>query len=132
MIVGHGIDLQDMDRLAQLLAKRPQFAGKVLTQTELARFSSLAEERRLSYLAGRWTAKEAFAKAYGTGIVAGCHFQDMEILADEYGRPYFSRSPFSGRVWVSISHSGRFAQASVILEGEDRDFKPSSPDLGDH
>lgn len=132
MIVGHGIDVQDMAQLAKLLAKKPQFAEKVLTQAELDRFASLPEQRRLSYLAGRWAAKEAFSKAYGTGIVLGCHFQDMEILTDERGRPYFSRSPFSGRVWVSISHSGQLAQASVILEGEDHDFKPSSPNLGNH
>lgn len=120
MIVGHGIDLQALDQLEQALAKHPQLASKVLTPQELAVFAGYTGQRQLTYLAGRWAAKEAFAKAYGTGLVKGVNFQDLEILADDRGRPLFTRSPFAGQVWVSISHSGNFAQASVILE-EERD-----------
>lgn len=132
MIVGHGIDLQEMGRLSEILANKPSFASKVLTPAELEQFQSYPERRALSFLAGRWAGKEAFAKAYGTGLVAGVGFQDLEILSDKQGRPIFTRSPFPGRVWVSISHSGGFAQASVILEEVTHDSQPSSPDLGDH
>lgn len=120
MIVGHGIDLQELGRLAEILKKKPRFAQKVLTQAELEVFQSFPPQRQLTYLAGRWAAKEAFAKAYGTGILlgAGVGFQDLELLADPSGRPVFTRSPFKGKIWVSISHSGNFAQASVILEEE--------------
>lgn len=121
MIVGHGIDLQEMSALAAAVAKRPQLVDKILTGAERAVFENLQDRRALSYLAGRWAAKEAFAKAYGTGIVAGCGFLDLEILSDDRGRPVFTRSPFDGRVHVSISHSGDFAQASVILERETHD-----------
>lgn len=121
MIIGHGIDLQAVTRLADLVAKKPRLVTKILTPAELARYDQLPAQRALTYLAGRWSAKEAFAKAYGTGIVAGCGFLDLEILSDDRGRPVFTRSPFDGRVHVSISHSGDFAQASVILEREAHD-----------
>lgn len=131
MIVGHGIDLQDMEAIAKLLAKKPAIISKILRPKELLVFESLSEARRLTYLSGRWSAKEAFAKAYGTGIVKGCGFQDLEILADERGRPIFTKHPFAGKVHVSISHSGAFAQASVILEGEEHGQQSASSNLGD-
>lgn len=121
MIVGHGIDIQDMDQLARAIAKQPRLTGKILTLAELAVYESLPDRRALAYLAGRWAAKEAFAKAYGTGIVAGCGFQDLEFLSNDKGAPICTRSPFEGRVWVSISHTADLAQASVILEGEGHD-----------
>lgn len=118
MIIGHGIDLQELGQITRVLEKSPRFARKVLTQEELDRFETLNSQRQLNFLAGRWAAKEAFAKAWGTGI-GQLRFQDLEILPDELGAPVFTRHPFSGKVWVSISHSGNFVQASVILEAAD-------------
>ena len=59
--------------------------------------------------------KEAFSKAMGTGI-GKLGFQDLEILNNERGAPYFSQTPFSGKIWLSISHTDQFVTASVILE----------------
>ena len=69
-------------------------------------------------MAGRWSAKEAFSKAWGTGI-GKLSFQDLEVLNDERGAPVFTKAPFSGKVWVSISHAGTLVMASVILEEKD-------------
>lgn len=121
MIVGHGIDLQEIDRLEQAVKKHPDFVSRVLTAKELTVYQSYPSQRALNYLAGRWAAKEAFSKAYGTGLKTGLDFQDLEILADDKGKPVFTQSPFAGRVWVSISHSGNFAQSSVILEEVEHD-----------
>lgn len=119
MIVGHGIDLQEISKIQQVYEKNKNFVTKVLTAKEQLVFADLMGKRQLTYLAGRWSAKEAFSKAYGTGIeVKGLRFQDLEILSDAKGAPYFSKHPFSGSVYVSISHSGNFVQASVILEEE--------------
>lgn len=115
MIRGHGIDLQDMEQVEKAFRKNARFAQKVLTDKELERFESYQGKRQMAYLAGRWSAKEAFAKAWGTGI-GQIRFQDLEILSDDKGAPVFTKHPFSGKVWVSISHSGNFVQASVILE----------------
>lgn len=115
MIVGHGIDIEALGSIQNAVKKRKGFAQRVLTDKEMERFSSLKGHRQVEYLAGRWSAKEAFSKAMGTGI-GKLGFQDLEILNNERGAPYFSKSPFSGKVWLSISHTDQFVTASVILE----------------
>ena len=50
-----------------------------------------------------------------TGIGA-VGFKDIEILTNDKGAPVVTQSPFEGNVFISISHSGDFVQASVILE----------------
>ena len=115
MIVGHGIDIEALASIQNAVEKREGFAQRVLTDKEMERFSSLKGRTQVEYLAGRWSAKEAFSKAMGTGI-GKLGFQDLEILNNERGAPYFSKSPFSGKVWLSISHTDQFVTASVILE----------------
>ena len=115
MIVGHGIDIEELASIQNAVEKREGFARRILTDKEMERFSSLKGRRQVEYLAGRWSAKEAFSKAMGTGI-GKLSFQDLEILNNERGTPYFSKSPFSGKVWLSISHTDQFVTASVILE----------------
>lgn len=115
MIVGHGIDIEELASIQNAVEKREGFAQRVLTDKEMERFTSLKGRRQVEYLAGRWSAKEAFSKAMGTGI-GKLGFQDLEVLNDEKGAPYFNKSPFSGNVWLSISHTEQFVTASVILE----------------
>ena len=115
MIVGHGIDIEELASIQNAVEKREGFARRVLTDKEMERFSSLKGRRQVEYLAGRWSAKEAFSKAMGTGI-GKLGFRDLEVLNNERGAPYFSKSPFSGKVWLSISHTDQFVTASVILE----------------
>lgn len=115
MIYGHGIDLQDISAIQRAYDKKQSFAHKILTAKELELFQTLKAPRTYEFLAGRWAAKEAFSKALGTGFV-GLSFQDIEILKDSKGAPIVTVSPFEGKVHLSISHSGSFVQASVILE----------------
>ena len=115
MIVGHGIDIEALASIQNAVEKREGFARRVLTDKEMERFASLKGRRQIEYLAGRWSAKEAFSKALGTGI-GKLGFQALEVLNNERGAPYFSKSPFSGKVWLSISHTDQFVTASVILE----------------
>ena len=107
MIVGHGIDIESIQSIEQAYQRHPRFASKVLTETERERFDQLSGKRKMEYLAGRWSAKEAFSKAWGTGIGP---------VGFQKGAPYFSKAPFSGKIWVSISHSGDLVSTSVILE----------------
>ena len=115
MIFGHGIDLQEISAVKKAYDRNPRFAKKVLTPKEWERFESLSGNRQMSYLAGRWAGKEAFSKAWGTGIGA-VGFKDIEILTNDKGAPVVTQSPYEGNVFISISHSGDFVQASVILE----------------
>ncbi|WP_067103198.1 holo-ACP synthase [Streptococcus sp. DD13] len=115
MIRGHGIDLQELQAIEQVVSRRPQFAKRVLTPNELERYQALKGKRKLEYLAGRWSAKEAFFKALGTGL-GKYGFQDVEILTDERGAPLVRQELVSGRFWISISHSAAYVEASVIWE----------------
>ncbi|MEX2803671.1 holo-ACP synthase [Streptococcus sp. H31] len=118
MIVGHGIDLQAIDAIAAAYEKNNSFARRILTDEELTVFQSLsAPKRQMEYLAGRWAAKEAFSKALGTGI-GPVGFRDIEVLTNDKGAPVITHSPFAGKSFISLSHSGNFVQASVILEAE--------------
>lgn len=115
MIVGHGIDIEELASIEKAVTRREGFAKRVLTAKEMELFTSLKGRRQIEYLAGRWSAKEAFSKAMGTGI-GKLTFQDLEVLNNERGAPYFSQAPFSGKIWLSISHTDQFVTASVILE----------------
>ena len=93
MIVGHGIDIEELASIENAVTRREGFAKRVLTAKEMERFTSLTGRRQIEYLAGRWSAKEAFSKAMGTGI-GKLTFQDLEVLNNERGAPYFSQAPF--------------------------------------
>lgn len=118
MIVGHGIDLQEIEAIERARKKHNDFPKRILTEREFERYQGLQGCRQLEYLAGRWAAKEAFVKALGTGI-GKVTFQDIDISNASNGAPCLVSRHFSGKVWLSISHSGNFAQASVILEEKD-------------
>ncbi len=115
MIAGIGLDIVDIERINKAYIKRPSFADRVLTTNELEYFHSLKGTRKIEFLAGRFSAKEAFSKALGTGI-GKLTFRDVEILPDDQGKPMITVCPFPGKAWVSISHTGTIAVAQVILE----------------
>lgn len=115
MIEGIGLDITEIERIEAAYTKNESFAARVLTESERVLFEPLTGNRKMEFLAGRFAAKEAFSKAYGTGI-GKLSFQDIEILKGERGQPVVTRSPYVGTVWVSISHSKENAVAQVILE----------------
>lgn len=117
MITGIGLDVVELERIRKLDLKSPKFRERILTRSELAEYLLLKNNRRAEFLAGRFAAKEAFAKALGTGIGAACPFADMEIRKDGNGKPgmYF-RGEECGL--VSITHSKQFAAAQVVLQTE--------------
>jgi holo-[acyl-carrier protein] synthase len=87
----------------------------VLTEKEFEIFHDLKGKRKVEFLAGRFSVKEAFSKALGTGI-GKVGFLDVEVLPDQSGKPMVTQSPFSGNVWISITHTDAIAAAQVILE----------------
>ena len=89
VILGIGNDLECIDRVKQMLVKLPKTATKILTPAELTVFLELSPKRQGEFLAGRFSAKEAYSKAVGTGIGQTVSFLDIEILNDTLGRPYF-------------------------------------------
>lgn len=120
MIFGLGVDLTDIGRIREAQEKRTTFAERVLTPGELAVFSKLNDKRRFEYLAGRFSAKESYGKALGTGIGRMAPFQGIEILNDSLGNPYVSFHPKQDELvaHVSISHTDTCVMTEVILESQ--------------
>lgn len=118
MIKGIGIDAIEIDRIKEAM-KQDRFIQRILTPKEIEQMSTMNKERQAEFLAGRFAAKEAFSKAWGTGI-GEVSFQDLEVLANEYGAPYFSASPQQGQTQLSITHTRDVAMAMVILVDDNR------------
>lgn len=116
MIVGIGIDIVEIGRIQQLMEQNQKFIDRILTEEEKLIFSQLSNGRKAEFLAGRFAAKEAYAKAFGTGIGGSLSFQDIKILNDEHGKPIVISKTDEHRVHVSISHSRDYAVAQVIIE----------------
>ena len=115
MIKGIGLDIVELDRVRNLLARKPKFASRILTPEEMEIFASLGERRKIEWFAGRFSAKEAFSKAVGTGIGKGLSFQDISIIQEKSGKPIV-RHPFAYTAHLSITHTSQYAAAQVILE----------------
>jgi holo-[acyl-carrier protein] synthase len=121
MILGIGVDLCRIERIAALLARRPRFTDKVLLPAEAALCLSRGEPAR--HIAGRFAAKEAVMKALGSGWGKGVGFREIEVVpgADD-GPPSIrltgeaAKRAAGARVHISISHDAGAAVAFAVLE----------------
>jgi holo-[acyl-carrier protein] synthase len=86
MIIGIGSDLVDIRRIEQTLIRHPErFVSRIFTEIEQAK-SDRRRERAASY-AKRFAAKEACAKALGTGMARGVFWRDMGVVNLPGGKP---------------------------------------------
>ncbi|MFP6775510.1 MAG: holo-ACP synthase [PS1 clade bacterium] len=124
MIFGVGTDIISIERVSHILEKNKQgFIKRVLSDHEQALFANKADSA--SYCAKRFAAKEAFAKALGTGIGRTVSFQDLTVRNNENGKPYFIPSE-KLRIYLleknikqahlSLSDEKHNAVAFVVLE----------------
>lgn len=116
MIAGIGIDVAEIDRIKRAVEKTPSFINKVLTKGEQAQLATLKNQRYYEYIAGRFSLKEAYSKALGTGIGRHVSFLDVEIIDNELGQPVVVSHPFDGPAHASVSHTGQLVFTEVILE----------------
>ncbi|MCV2364730.1 holo-ACP synthase [Paucibacter sp. DJ1R-11] len=128
MIYGIGTDVCDIRRMRETLARRGErFAEKVLGPQELEVFRARrarAESRGLSFLATRFSAKEAFSKAIGLGMRMPMNWRDCEILNAPSGKPeirlhgelarWFDAQGL--RALVSVSDETDYATSFVVVE----------------
>ncbi|MHC5522532.1 holo-ACP synthase [Ligilactobacillus saerimneri] len=125
MLIGLGNDVADIKREQEMLAsgRLDRFAERVLTSEEYRVYATFPPRRRLEYVTGRFSAKESYAKALGTGIGSHVSFQDIEILNDEQGRPVITKHPLidQAQAWISISHTTDYVTTVVILEKKEDD-----------
>ncbi len=88
MIYGIGTDIVSIERVASILSKNQErFIRRILSTHERALFANRGNS--VAYCAKRFAAKEAFAKALGTGIGKISGFQDLSVDNNEQGKPYF-------------------------------------------
>jgi|SRR5690625_2158148 len=116
MIHGIGIDIIELKRIRQALFKNERFIDRILSEREKRQYFHLEkEQRKLEFLAGRFAAKEAFAKAVGSGI-GELNFRDIEVVTNDDGAPQLRVSGYSSeKLFVSISHSKDYAVAQVVI-----------------
>lgn len=116
MIEGIGIDLLEIQRIKELLSRQINFPKRILTKGEYVYFEKMSAHRQIEFLAGRFAAKEAFSKAFGSGIGKELSFLDIEILPNAKNKPVLHTAVYSGDIHVTISHSANHVVAQVILE----------------
>ncbi|MCA1945886.1 MAG: holo-[acyl-carrier-protein] synthase [Desulfovibrio sp.] len=126
MIVGLGLDVCELDRIRAAMDRHgDRFLRKVLTPLELDGLPNACDAVQTAYVAARFAAKEAAAKALGTGFREGVTFQSMEIRPLPSGKPELA---LLGRgqelatamgvtgAHVSLTHGRDTACAVVVLE----------------
>lgn len=123
-IVGMGTDIVDIRRIEQALSRSgDSFAKRLLAESEWQQFSTHKQPAR--FLAKRFAAKEAAAKALGTGIAAGVTFSDFIVTNNAAGKPELSlqgkaaelaRAQNIKHQHISISDEKHYAVVTVIFE----------------
>lgn len=124
MIYGIGTDIVEVSRIEESLVRFGEaFAQRILTEREWLAFEQ--SQTRARFLAKRFAAKEAFAKALGTGLRAPATFQNIGVDHDDLGKPVFDLAPVleaflkeRGVLYqhLSISDEKALALAFVVLE----------------
>jgi holo-[acyl-carrier protein] synthase len=127
MIIGIGSDLCDVRRIEKVIERHGErFLARIFTATERARAERRAN--RFETYAKRFAAKEACAKALGTGLRAGVFWRDMGVINLPSGRPtmkltggalkrlqMITPAGCEARIDVTITDEGAMAQAFVVI-----------------
>jgi holo-[acyl-carrier protein] synthase len=127
MIIGIGSDLCDVRRIERVIDRHGErFLARIFTPAERAKAERRA--KRLETYAKRFAAKEACAKALGTGLRAGVFWRDMGVVNLPSGRPTMKLTGGAlkrlkaitpegceARIDVTITDEGPMAQALVVI-----------------
>jgi len=121
-IFGIGIDVVEVSRIRSSMDKfGDAFAKRIFTRAEREYCES--QKRPEVHYAGRFAAKEAVAKALGTGIGKDLAWLDMEIVRRESGEPAlvlsgagreFARTHSIGEIKISLTHARHYAAANAV------------------
>ncbi len=125
MLVGTGIDLTEIARIQKTIARfGDRFLDRIYTPREKA--YCMRKRKAAESFAARFAAKEAAAKALGTGISHGVTWLEIEVTRAPSGRPglqFFGRAARLAaslgvmHAALSLTHTENLAMASVVLEG---------------
>ncbi|MBL7858688.1 MAG: holo-ACP synthase [Cyclobacteriaceae bacterium] len=123
MIAGIGIDMVEVDRIAEKIMKENGFKEKLFSEGEIA----FCETKKIKaqHYAARFAAKEAFLKATGMGLTLGHNLSHVEVVHDSAGKPEIvlsgifaqhARQQGWNKIHLSITHVKAMACAVVIVE----------------
>ena len=119
MIIGLGSDLCDIRRIERVLERHGErFLERVFTPAERARAERRTESLRAGTLAKRFAAKEACAKALGTGFSNGVFHSDLGVVNLSSGQPTLRLTGGAAERLHLITPSGQGAQIALTLTDE--------------
>tara|TARA_A100001011_G_C14104189_1_gene754138 strand:- start:198 stop:584 length:387 start_codon:yes stop_codon:yes gene_type:complete len=126
MIYGNGIDIININRIRRVINKYGnRFKSRCYSIYEIKR-----SEKRLNSVesyAKRYAAKEACAKALGTGLARGVFWKDIEVVNNQYGKPFIKlhgkakeifkkiNTKSNTQIEVSLSDEKKYAIANVTI-----------------
>jgi len=126
LIYGIGTDIIEVNRIKAVMESDIGFREKIFTEGEIAYCEKLKNKQQ-NY-AARFSVKEAFLKAIGTGRRFGIRYADIDVYHDLLGNPHIrlygkaeelARKENISKIHVSLSHVKEMATAIVLLEKED-------------
>ena len=124
-IHGIGIDIIENKRIKESI-KNHNFKDRIYSSKEL-KLSTLSKNK-VGFFSKRFAAKEAFAKALGTGFRDNLNFKDIEIINDKKGKPYYLKSKKISKIihknfnikkyncFLSISDEKDYSTAFTIIQ----------------
>jgi len=124
-ILGTGVDIVENFRIKKLL-KDKNFINRIFTNSEILLSKKIQD--KLAYYSKRFAAKEAFAKALGTGFRQDLNFKDISVINNKLGKPSFAINDKLKRIikkrfkttslnfFLSISDEKKYSIAFVILQ----------------
>jgi holo-[acyl-carrier protein] synthase len=125
MVIGVGTDLMEIARIAQSIERfGDRFLERVFTPGEIA-YCLRKKKGAAESFAARFAAKEAGAKALGTGISRGVTWQELEVTRSPGRPPHLELSGRAAerarelgvaRISLSLTHTGQIALAVVVME----------------
>lgn len=123
MSIAIGTDIVEIARIADLLERQGErFVERILSPSEKLQYQS--HSNGVAFVAKRFAAKEAIAKALGTGIGHGVSFQDMVIGNDSKGAPFVEltngaaevmRERGGQKMLISLADERHYALAYAVL-----------------
>ena len=124
-ILGIGVDIIQNKRIKASI-RNHKFKNRIFSSKEL-KLSSYSKNK-IGFFSKRFAAKEAFAKALGTGFRNNLNFKDIEIMNDKLGKPYYAKSKKITNIvrkefrvknfncFLSISDEKEYSTAFAIIE----------------
>ncbi|MFN3159612.1 MAG: holo-ACP synthase [Rubinisphaera brasiliensis] len=121
-IVGLGTDIVEIPRIASMIERHgDSFLLRTYSADEIEYCQT--KKNAAQHFAGRWAAKEAVMKSFGTGFIKGIHWTEIEVVTQPSGRPIIRLSADTARfasdlgvdqIQLSISHGKEYAVATAI------------------